>query len=120
MSELISPMLKNFYFSALENKTMAEMEKVKMNYGRVTEMIFLISEKERFQQLRFSKKTYNKKTDQLDLSVEEVKEFTDKIGWDYDEEIKKYKNIFITMDFKKQIIFIRKNNHDGTFIDTEL
>ena len=120
MSNEINPAIKHFYFSALETKTMEEMKNANLNYGKLKEMIFIISEKRMCQQMHFDKKVFDPKKDEVSLTLNEVKGFTDSIGWDIEKELPKVKSIFIMMEFKKQIIFITRNNLDGTVSETQL
>lgn len=112
----INPAMKNMLFMMLEEQTgeLMKKEKLKNTFGRLKELFYIISPDKKVQQIRWTKKVYNPKTDEIVIDEEQLKGFCQLVSVDTENLFEDAKYYFIKMDFQKQVIFFEKHKKDGT------
>lgn len=120
--QLINPQLKNMLIMMLAQQTMDAVKEsgIKTDLGNLEELLFILSPEKEVQQIRWSKKTYNPKTDEVEVGKEQIGEFCMLVSVDQETMYEGVKSYFIKIDLKKQIIFFTKNNSDGSKLNETL
>ncbi len=113
----INPAMKNMLFSMIEAETFesAKMNKLDITrFGRLSEIMIILSPEKEVQQIKWTKKPYTPKTDEVKIEPEQKVSFCMLFSADPEKLYDDCKNILVKLDFLKQTIFFTKNKLDGT------
>lgn len=118
----LNPFIKNLFFTALEGQTEDAVKKLKIDAGRLTEIIYILEGKNEIhkQRLYFSKIPFVPKRDEVQITDKEVQGFLTTIGIDWMKEKKDIKFIFVKLNFKTQDISYEQHNNNGSKKHTTL